>query len=52
MIYFDQPVQQILVERLTRALKHGGYLYTGFSESLLRVRHGLKSVAPSVYLKP
>jgi chemotaxis protein methyltransferase CheR len=52
MIYFDQPVQQILVERLTRVLKHGGYLYTGFSESLLRVRHGLKSVAPSVYLKP
>jgi chemotaxis protein methyltransferase CheR len=52
MIYFDQAVQQKLVERLTQALKSGGFLYTGLSESLLRVKHGLKSVAPSVYMKP
>jgi chemotaxis protein methyltransferase CheR len=52
MIYFDQQVQQGLVEKLAGALKSGGFLYTGLSESLLRVRHGLKHVAPSVYLKP
>src|SRR5258708_3484637 len=52
MTYFDQAVQQKLVDRLTSCLKAGGYLYTGHSESLLRVKHSLKSVAPSVYLKP
>jgi chemotaxis protein methyltransferase CheR len=52
MIYFDQEVQQGLVERLTACLKEGGYLYTGHSESLLRIKHSLKPVAPSVYLKP
>jgi len=40
------------VDRLTSCLKAGGYLYTGHSESLLRVKHSLKSVAPSVYVKP
>jgi chemotaxis protein methyltransferase CheR len=52
MIYFDQAVQQKLVERLTACLKSGGHLYTGHSESLLRVKHSLKAVAPSVYVKP
>jgi len=28
------------------------YLYTGLSESLLAIQHGLKAVAPSVYQKP
>ena len=52
MIYFNQEVQQRLVDRLIACLKTGGYLYTGHSESLLRVKHALKPVAPSVYLKP
>lgn len=52
MIYFSQEIQQCLVDRLTDCLRSGGYLYTGHSESLLRVKHSLKPVAPSVYLKP
>ncbi len=52
MIYFDTAIQQKLVERLTACLKKGGYLYTGHSESLLRVKHELVNVGPSIYLKP
>ncbi len=51
MIYFDLAVQQKLVDRLSACLKPGGYLYTGHSESLLRVKHNLKGVASSVYVK-
>ncbi len=52
MIYFDAAVQQKLVDRLTGCLKRGGYLYTGLSESLLRVKHGLVNIGPSIYQKP
>ncbi len=52
MIYFDQAVQQKLVDRLSASLKRGGYLYTGHSESLLRVKHDLKNIGPSIYQKP
>jgi chemotaxis protein methyltransferase CheR len=52
MIYFDAATQQKLVTRLTGCLKKGGYLYTGLSESLLRVKHGLVNIGPSIYQKP
>jgi chemotaxis protein methyltransferase CheR len=52
MIYFDRPTQEALVERLSEQLAPGGYLYTGFSESLLGVRHSLRSRGASVYQKP
>ena len=52
MIYFDPPTQEALVAKISGALKPGGWLYTGLSESLLTVKHRLKSVAPSVYRKP
>jgi chemotaxis protein methyltransferase CheR len=52
MIYFDRAVQQKLVDRLSDSLKRGGYLYTGHSESLLRVKHDLKNLGPSIYQKP
>lgn len=51
MIYFDRPTQERLVAKITRSLKPGGWLYTGLSESLLAVKHSLKTVAPSIYRK-
>ena len=52
MIYFDLESREALVERLTEQLVPGGYLFVGLSENLVGVRHGLKSVWPSVYMRP
>ena len=52
MIYFDRPTQQQVVARLSRALRPGGYLFTGRSESLNGLPLPLKCVRPSIYQKP
>ena len=52
MIYFDVPSRKILVDRLTDQLAPGGYLFVGHSESLIGIRHRLKTVGPSVYMRP
>lgn len=52
MIYFDQPVQEALVARMDGVLRKGGYFFTGLAESLLAIKHPLKSVAASVYIRP
>ena len=52
MIYFDQPSRQELLDRLTAMLAPGGALFVGHAESLLGLRHGLRTAWPSVYLKP
>jgi chemotaxis protein methyltransferase CheR len=52
MIYFEQAVQEDLVGRMAGVLRKGGYLFTGLAESLLAIKHPLKSVAASVYVKP
>ena len=49
MIYFDEPTQEELVQRLSLKLTPGGYLLVGHSESLLSVPHSFTSVCPSVY---
>jgi chemotaxis protein methyltransferase CheR len=49
MIYFDRPTQEAVVGRLSRHLLPGAFLYTGFSESLIGIRHPLKPVGASVY---
>ena len=51
MIYFDRPTQETLIQKLSEKLVPGGYLLVGHSESLSGVKHGLKSVRPSIYLK-
>jgi len=51
MIYFDTPTQQELVLKLVNQLAPGGYLVVGHSESLLGVKHPLKSVKPGIYRK-
>jgi len=52
MIYFDKPTQQRVVRRLAGCLSPGGYLFTGHSESLTGIEHGLRYVQPAVYQKP
>ncbi len=51
MIYFDTTTQQELVTKLTAQLTLGGYFVVGHSESLLGVKHGLKTVKPGIYQK-
>ena len=40
------------MQRLTEQLAPGGYLFVGHSESLIGLRHSLKTVWPSVYCRP
>lgn len=49
MIYFDKPTQQTLVHRFRDALRPGGYLFTGHSESLAGLEHTFRYVQPAVY---
>jgi len=52
MIYFDRPVRQMVVERVTSWLEPGGYLFVGHAESLAGLKTGLEYVRPAVYRKP
>ncbi|MEA5058852.1 MAG: protein-glutamate O-methyltransferase CheR [Candidatus Pelethousia sp.] len=49
MIYFDQVTRQALSKRLFDALKPGGYLIVGMSETLVNLKTDFKYVQPSVY---
>jgi chemotaxis protein methyltransferase CheR len=51
MIYFDTSTQQELVDKLIRQLAPGGYLIVGHSESLLGVKHPLRTLKPGIYQK-
>ncbi|MCJ8268325.1 MAG: protein-glutamate O-methyltransferase CheR [Psychrosphaera sp.] len=52
LIYFDHNTKQKVIARLTHKLKPGGYLFTGRSESIHALEHGLNTLQPSVYQKP
>ena len=52
MIYFDLETKRKVVQRLMAAIKPGGHLMIGHSESLNGVNEDLQPVAPSVYRKP
>jgi len=49
MIYFDRATQEAVVGRLLSVLRPDGWLYTGLSESLVGIRHGMRSDGPSIY---
>ncbi len=52
MIYFDQPTQERVVEKLLRCLGVGGYLLIGHSENLPAVfRNRVEVLAPATYRK-
>ena len=52
MIYFDADSRKELIDRLAAVLAPVGYLFVGHAESLMGMRHGLRSVWPSVYKRP
>ena len=52
MIYFDREVKERVVCKLSSALRPGGYFIIGGAESLSGLRHDLKYIEPSVYIKP
>jgi chemotaxis protein methyltransferase CheR len=51
MIYFEKNTQIKLVEKFHQALKPGGYLFIGHSESLCNHQHRFKYVKPAIYRK-
>lgn len=51
MIYFDSETRSRLVEKFTKLLEPGGYLFVGHSESLDRNRTSLSYIQPAVYRK-
>lgn len=51
MIYFEQATRDKLVEKLVNQLVPGGYLFTGHSETLLRLPESLQYVQPATYRK-
>ncbi|MDR2486899.1 MAG: protein-glutamate O-methyltransferase CheR [Clostridiales Family XIII bacterium] len=51
MIYFDNGTRETVVQKLYDALRPGGWLFIGQSETLSNLRHGFHYVCPSVYRK-
>ena len=49
LIYFDPPSRVRVIERLTRRLVPGGYLFLGHAESAARTATDLRPVMPAVY---
>lgn len=52
LIYFQTHERAAVVRNLANALKPGGYLFIGHSESLLGCDPGLTYIRPSIYRKP
>ncbi len=51
MIYFEQATRDRLIEALVAQLQTGGHLFTGHSETLLRLPETLQYVRPATYRK-
>jgi chemotaxis protein methyltransferase CheR len=51
IIYFDKSSKIRLLQRFADALKPGGYLFMGYSESLLRLTDRFELVGTTVYKK-
>jgi chemotaxis protein methyltransferase CheR len=51
IIYFDKPTQRAVLQRLCRALRPGGYLILGHSESVTGLDLPLRAVAATVFCR-
>jgi chemotaxis protein methyltransferase CheR len=49
MIYFDTPTKTKLIDRFTKLIKPGGWLYIGHSESLIGSHPGLQLMGRTIY---
>jgi chemotaxis protein methyltransferase CheR len=52
MIYFDQGTKDRVLSNLHRSLNPGGYLITGYAESLMNTEHPFQYLKPTIYQKP
>ena len=52
MIYFNGDTKRQVVARVLSALKPGGHLFIGHSESLNDISTAVDQLAPSIYRKP
>ncbi len=51
LIYFDPEAKAQIVGRVLPLIRKGGYLFTGHSESLNQIPHGLSHVQPAIYAR-
>jgi len=51
IIYFEKPVQERILSKLTHCLRRGGFLFIGHSESLSGSGLPLRQYRPTVYRK-
>ena len=51
LIYFDRPTQEIVLKRICRHLRPGGYMFMGHSETLNGLNVPLSQAAPTIYRK-
>lgn len=51
IIYFEKPVQEKILGKLTKCLRKGGYLFIGHSETISRAGFPLRQYRPTVYRK-
>lgn len=51
LIYFDRPTQEKILQKLTRYLVPGGYLFVGHAETLHEMDIPVAPVAPALYRK-
>ncbi len=52
IIYFDRPTQELVLNRICRHLRVGGYLFMGHSETLNGLNVDLVPATSTVYRKP
>jgi chemotaxis protein methyltransferase CheR len=52
LIYFNSDTKRQVIDRVTSALRPGGYLLISHAETLMGLDTGLEMVAPSVYQRP
>ncbi len=51
LIYFDNENKKTIVENVVQALKKGGYLVIGHSETLNRITNQVRQIRPTIYIK-
>lgn len=51
LIYFERPVQESILYKLSENLKKGGVLFIGHSESITGMKLPLQQIAPTVYTR-
>jgi chemotaxis protein methyltransferase CheR len=51
LIYFDQETRERVLSNLHGSLKPGGYLITGYAESIMNSGHPFKYLKPTLYQK-